>query len=65
MSPCTSNGMAYHWIAQALWHCMTNTQSVENYKQGNPKPTATSGTRIFEAVNRDLSGSLLIGKVCS
>ena len=50
-SPCTSNGMAYHWIAQALWHCMTNTQSVGNYQQGYPKPTATSGTQIFGAVN--------------
>ena len=36
-SPCTSNGMAYHWIAQALWHCMTNTQSVGNCQQGHPK----------------------------
>ena len=33
-SPCTSNGMAYHWIAQALWHGM-NTQSVGNYQQGS------------------------------
>ena len=24
-SPCTCNGMAYHWIAQALWHCMHST----------------------------------------
>ena len=35
--PCTSNGMAYHRIAEELWHCMTNTQSAGNYQQGHPK----------------------------
>ena len=47
-SPCTCNGMADHWIAQALWHCMTNTQSVGNYQQSHPKPTATSGGGLHE-----------------
>ena len=51
-SLCSSNGMAYHWIAQALRHCITNTQSIGNHQQGHPKPTATSGTQIFGAVNR-------------
>ena len=51
-SPCTANGMADHWIAQALWDCMTNTQGVGDYQQGHPKPTATSGTEILGAVNR-------------
>ena len=51
-SPCTCNAMAYHWIAQAIWHCMTNTQRVGNYQQGHPKPTVTSGTQILGAVNR-------------
>ena len=47
-SPCTSNGMAYHWIAQALWHCMTNTQSVGNYQQGHPKLTAAVAHKFLE-----------------
>ena len=42
--PGTANGMACHWIAQALWDCMMNSQLVGDYQQGHPKPTATSGT---------------------